>query len=86
MKFETYVNSFELLGNRHHTHLWENELSKIKASETQNLEKIKTKNVLIAVGGMVIICLIVYINQLEKEVFRKIKEKGLSVEEVNLSK
>ena len=67
MKFETHVNSFELLGNRHHTHLWEDELAKVKASETQNMSKIKTKNLVIGIGVLVIIGLLVYVNQLEKE-------------------
>ena len=67
MKFETHVNSFELLGNRHHTHLWEDELIKVKASETQNMSKIKTKNLVIGIGVLVIIGLVVYVNQLEKE-------------------
>ena len=67
MKFETHVNSFELLGNRHHTYIWEDELIKVKASETQNMSKIKTKNLVIGIGVLVIIGLVVYVNQLEKE-------------------
>ena len=67
MKFETHVNSFELLGNRHHTHLWEDELAIVKASETQNMSKIKTKNLVIGIGVLVIIGLVVYVSQLENE-------------------
>ena len=67
MKIETHVNSFELLGNRHHTHLWEEELIKVKASEAQNRSKIKTKNLVIGIGLLVIIGLVVYVNHLEKE-------------------
>ena len=67
MKFETHINSFELLGNRHHTHLWEDEWIKVKVSETQNKSKIKTKNLVIGIGVLVIIGLVVYVNQLEKE-------------------
>ena len=67
MKFETHVNSFELLGNRHHTHLWEDELAKVKASETQNKSKIKTKNLIMGIGALVIIGLVIYVNHLERE-------------------
>ena len=67
MKFETHVNSFELLGNRHHKHLWEDELTKVKASETQNMSKIKAKNLVIGIGLLVIIGLVVYVIQLESE-------------------
>jgi len=67
MKFETHVNSFELLGNRHHTHLWEDELTKVKASETQNISKIKTKNLIMGIGVLVITGLVIYVNHLEKE-------------------
>ena len=67
MKFDTHINSFELLGNRHHTHLWEDELIKVKVSETHNKSKIKTKNLVIGIGVLVIIGLVVYVNQLEKE-------------------
>ena len=67
MKFEAHVNSFELLGNRHHTHLWEDELTKVKASETQNISKIKTKNLIMGIGVLVITGLVIYVNHLEKE-------------------
>jgi len=67
MKFEVHVNSFELLSNRHHKHLWEDELTKVKASETQNMSKIKTKNLVIGIGVLVIIGLVVYVSQLENE-------------------